>query len=132
MKILCICEAGAARSVAMAFSLKYNWRHDALAASAAKNSPATMRMLCKWAEKIILMVPQFADVIPKVYRSKVTVVDIGPDIWGRPLCADLQSIVSGHADRLLKECENSGDASGPEAYKKAGQRRPDADVQTRA
>ena len=96
MKILCVCQGGNSRSVAMAYVLKYHFGHDALACSAEKNSAETLVYLYDWADKIIVMQPEFVGVIPLRMYEKVIRFDVGRDRWMNGLhpqlvhvCADL-------------------------------------------
>lgn len=89
MKVLCICQGGNSRSVACAYVLKYFFNQDALACSQEKNTPETIEMLCSWADHICVMQPQFGEVVPEKYREKVTVIDVGPDVWCNGLHPDL-------------------------------------------
>jgi len=82
MKILCLCEGGNVRSVACSYLLKYMHGQDALAASIAKNSAATLIMLCEWADKIIVMERMMKVMIIGRFQEKVSVYDVGPDRWG--------------------------------------------------
>ena len=102
-KILCVCEGGNVRSVACAYLFKYQIGYDALAASWKRNSLGTLMMLYNWADRIIIMQPEFREkVIPTCYH-KITVYDVGPDRWGSALHPDLLEIIEtymGH-DSLL-------------------------------
>ena len=82
MKILCICAGGNVRSRAFAHRLLYELGHDALSASHDKQSEATFTMLCDWAERIIVVQPEYLGRIRPVYRPKAKVLDVGPDVYG--------------------------------------------------
>ncbi len=54
MKVLCICEGGNVRSVAMAQYLKENG-HEAIAIGEKYTTDETFDMLSNWADKIMFM-----------------------------------------------------------------------------
>ena len=60
-------------------------RHDAVALGAGRNSPETIRMMCGWAEKIVVMQPKFKESVPEEFHDKLLVCDVGPDQYGSPL-----------------------------------------------
>lgn len=92
-KILCMCQGGNSRSVALGFLMKYRYGEDALACSWEKNSPDTLKMLFEWADKIIVLQAHFVQYIPAEYHAKVGVVDVGPDVWCNGLHPDLLNIL---------------------------------------
>lgn len=79
MKILCLCEGGSCRSVALAFLLKNKYGQDALAAGWRLNTPETLIMLYDWADMIICLETYMKEKIPQQYHNKTSVFDIGPD-----------------------------------------------------
>lgn len=92
-KILCICQAGNCRSVALAWRLKDpEFNCDALACGAGITAPGTIDMLCNWAEVIVVMQPAFALVVPRIHASKVKTCDVGPDRWVNPSHPEIQRI----------------------------------------
>ncbi len=90
MKILCLCRGGNVRSTSLAWILKYQFNHDAIACGIERNSPETIEMLAGWAERIFFVEPVLEENIPEKYREKATLVDTGPDIWG----------LAGHEDLM--------------------------------
>ena len=72
----------------MAYVLKH-LGHDALAVSHKWNSPETIQMLCKWADKIIPMTTDFREYVPEDFRSKILDADVGIDKWANPLHPEL-------------------------------------------
>jgi len=92
-KFLTVCEGGAVRSVAMAFTLKYNFGHEAVPVSHAKCSQESLDYFSAWADHIVLMQPHFADKFTK-WQGKLVVIDVGQDCWLNSLHPDLQEIVS--------------------------------------
>lgn len=96
MKVLTICSAGACRSVAMAHVLKQEFGHDAVPVGRDKNSKETIDLLSKWADRIILMQPDYGVGLLKEYWMKVVppgLTDVGPDVWVNPLSPRLQEKV---------------------------------------
>jgi hypothetical protein len=93
LKILTVCEGGNVRSVSLAFVLKNHLGHDAVAASWRFNSEKTLEMLYEWAEKIIVMQPEFLQHIPHLHRMKTTVCDVGQDRFGNAFHGELLMIV---------------------------------------
>lgn len=97
MKILVVCDQGNNRSVTVAHHLKYRG-HDVLTAGVKVNSPETIRLLCQWADRIIItetgQLP--AD------DPKVQLWNIGPDKYPRPFNSQLYGIT-----RKLAEQHNS-------------------------
>lgn len=73
MRILCICEHGNVRSVALAYLIKTIYGHEAIAIGRKITSPETMRMLEKWADGVIEV-------------DKL----VGPDVWHDPFHHNLQ------------------------------------------
>jgi hypothetical protein len=84
MKILCICSKGVIRSVATATELKKHG-YDALAAGVDANSIETINMLCYWADKILLAMPEMETMLPAAtaVRTKIDKnFTLGFDVWG--------------------------------------------------
>ena len=79
MKILCLCERGNSRSVALAWLLKDGMGFDALAIGMRAASEETKNMLYQWADKIILVDKDFEDEIPDEHKNKLRVWDVGKD-----------------------------------------------------
>src|SRR5512135_1017219 len=98
MKILAVCQAGNVRSVALAWNLKGKG-HEAIAVGHATSSPATLKMLSKWADKVLLAQPHFFLNVPPEARKKAIVVNLGPDVWKDPTNPSLKRKVS----KLLEE-----------------------------
>lgn len=99
MKFLCICEGGTVRSGALAWSLRYNFNQGrVIQASWLKTPQEDLDMLATWADYIIVLEPKFADKFER-FKSKVRILDVGPDVWKNPLDPNLQKIVSEYAQR---------------------------------
>jgi len=106
-KILCVCEVGSSRSVACAFVLRAKYQADALACGWKFNSEDTLRMLCAWADGIIVMQQRMQQQIPDTFQEKVLVVDVGPDLWYNSLHPELLTKV----DLLLLDKLNSSEST---------------------
>lgn len=89
MKFLCICQGGRVRSGAMAWALK-DVGQDSLAAGWEATSKETLKMLCDWADGIVVMQQEFiARLQAKLGNEnfdlrKVLIVEVGPDVFGTP------------------------------------------------
>jgi len=79
MKILCVCQGGNSRSVAMAYYLKKWKKHDALSFGFRDNGAEVLSLLCSWADIIIPMREEYKQVIPEMFHDKVRVIDVGRD-----------------------------------------------------
>lgn len=84
MKFLCICAGGNIRSRAFVHHLMYRLGHDALSASHDKQKDDTLATLCAWADRIIVVQPEYTARIPADHKRKVKVLDVGPDEFGSP------------------------------------------------
>jgi len=104
LKILTVCSAGTVRSVSLAHVLKYRYGVDALAAGHDGNSRETLDMLSDWADRIVVMQPQYAAGFPMRNAHKIITVDVGPDIWQNPLDPALLKKTL----RIAKEMEAKG------------------------
>lgn len=111
-KVLCMCQGGNSRSVALAFLMKYRYGEDSLSCSWEKNSPETLKMLFEWADRIFVMQEIFRQYVPVEYHEKLHVVDVGPDIWGNGLHPDLLNLLIG---MLEPKQEEKVDALSPES-----------------
>lgn len=85
MKILCVCNEGNVRSVAMAYVLKYQG-HDAIAIGIYRISPESLKVFCDWADKVYLAEPYDNELIPD---DKRVLTELGPDVWGYEKIQDL-------------------------------------------
>lgn len=89
MKVLCLCQKGNMRSVALAFLLKKEHGVDALAMGLQTSSPETQRMLFEWCDWMILTSRRYLDLIPEPYRPKLKVWHVGTDRWFTGYAPDL-------------------------------------------
>lgn len=101
-RILCVCENGNNRSVFMAYRLK---RHgfEALACGWRSSRPDTFKMLCNWADVIIVMQAGFINHIPPEFQVKVFTADVGPDKWGPRWHPEMKQIIYKLFDGLIME-----------------------------
>lgn len=102
MKVLCVCQGGNVRSVALATRLKQKHRVDALACGLEKNAPATVALLCEWADRIVVMETRFVGLIPECARWKVESCDVGPDRFHRADNPELQALIRPYATELWR------------------------------
>jgi hypothetical protein len=73
------------RSVGAAAILKYSFHLDAVAASWSGNSESTLRVLCRWAHRILVMQDKGILRIDKAFYPKIVPMDVGDDVWKTPL-----------------------------------------------
>ena len=83
MKILCICERGNSRSVALAWILKDGMNQEAIAVGLRTMGQETKDLLFRWADRIILVDKRLEFEIPEEFRHKTKVWDVGPDRYFR-------------------------------------------------
>ena len=88
MKFLVVCDAGTCRSVTMTTLLKQQY-HEAIAIGRYNTSIKTMRMLCEWADVIVLMQECMRGHIGRSFHEKIHVIDVGPDTYGITLNQEL-------------------------------------------
>lgn len=101
MKFLCICEGGNVRSRAMAYILHDLKGHEAIPIGCRWASPETMRLLCGWADRIIVMQPHMINAVPGEFHPKTTCVDVGPDSYGLGFNPSLLHQCAQGAERIL-------------------------------
>ena len=82
-KILCICQRGNSRSVALAYLFKDVFNQDAIAIGCDTAEEDTRQMLYKWAECILVVDSKLKDIVhdelPERYEEKFAIWDVGPD-----------------------------------------------------
>ena len=91
MKILCVCEHGNVRSVALAYLLKTIYGYDVLACGVRETSDETKKMLWNWADKVIALQDGLLEQMPRTTEDfkKGYVLDVGDDIWHDPYAQEL-------------------------------------------
>jgi predicted protein tyrosine phosphatase len=94
-RVLTVCQRGNSRSVALGWILKDGLGAEALCAGVETSSPATLAMLCEWAEVVIVVDARLTDRIPVAYAAKLLVWDVGRDVYFR-----------GFDDRLVAQFEH--------------------------
>ena len=92
-KILTMCAGGNVRSVALKYLLKYRYKHEALNCGQDANSPETIEMLCRWADHIIVLEPDYAKFVPETYKEKAFCYNVGPDRFGSAFHQELLAIL---------------------------------------
>lgn len=101
-RVLCVCQGGNVRSVALATRLKQKYRVDALACGVEKNSAETLTMLCEWADVIVPMSEPVSVCIPGQFARKMHICDVGPDRFGSPAHLELVDLAKRHAADVVK------------------------------
>lgn len=99
-KILCVCHHGNVRSVTMAFEFK-KLGFDALSCGVQKNDSDTMKMLCEWADHILLTSQVIYQYMPKGYDEKTSFINIDIDKWGQPGVPYLKRLVREEINTFL-------------------------------
>lgn len=89
MKVLCICEHGNVRSVALAYLIKTIYGHEAIAIGEKTINDDTLSILADWSDKIIKFTPGYGAIMGG-NGKKVTHLLIGDDIWFNPFHHNLQ------------------------------------------
>jgi hypothetical protein len=85
--------------------LKYFYNVDALACGWEKNSSETMKLMCDWAQAIIVMEEQFLEKVPEEYDDKTFVLDVGPDVWCNSFHRELLNLCGVGLETLLPRIE---------------------------
>lgn len=88
-RILCVCSGGNVRSVSLAYILRRLYKYDAIACGIKGNSPYTLDMLYKWADRIIILEGEFRQAIPERFWPKVVIYEVGKDVWHQPMHPEL-------------------------------------------
>lgn len=73
----------------MAAILRYVPDMDVLTVGLETNDPRTCEMLFEWADVITVPEMDLLRFIPKKYKPKVKLYDVGPDLYPRPFNRDL-------------------------------------------
>jgi len=92
MKVIIFCSAGAVRSVTMAFCLRHTGdrdKFDVFVGALHSTSEEAIRFICTWADRIVVMESGMEDDIPMEFLEKITVCDVGPDVWKQSLHPEL-------------------------------------------
>lgn len=89
-RYLCVCEQGDNRSVHLAYLLKKEGK-EAIAIGIRDTQEESFKILQEWADRVIILDKELINNIPKCYKNEV--IDIGKDIYPRPLNIDLLNIL---------------------------------------
>jgi len=99
---LLICDGGNVRSYSIATMLKLKYGREAIAVGRLFTKPETMKMLCGWADNIVITQPHMIESIPEEYHSKIKIADIGQDRWGININPELEGIAVEVIEQLLQ------------------------------
>ena len=104
-KVVCICRGGQVRSVAARFVLadKFGFR-KVLACGWEKNDEETVRMLCEWAD-VILVVGRPSDwvILNHQFDSKIIGLEVGVDRFGHYGNLELVDMLTGMIQPLIHD-----------------------------
>lgn len=104
MKFFTMCQRGNVRSAPLAYVLKDAHGQEAIAGGWQSLNHDTIRMLCAWADYVVVMQPAFKKYIPDEFQAKVRVVDVGQDVYGTPMHPHLM----GFLKSVTREWEHAG------------------------
>lgn len=91
MKVLCVCEHGNVRSVALAYLIKTIYKHEAIAVGFKDLSKESFSMLTDWADKIVALTEEALPSLDTInIISKTDILNVGEDIWHDPFAQELQ------------------------------------------
>jgi len=94
MKFLCMCRCGNKRSVFTRYVLQGSGKHEAIACGYKYNTPDTIAMLCKWADRILLAEPEMKEHILAKYQTKIDeYFFIGPDNYPENIEGELKDTI---------------------------------------
>lgn len=97
MRVVCMCQRGNVRSAGLAYLLKdYYGGHDAVAIGWQTAGTELKDILFKWADKIIVLEPYMVAHVPAEYKTKMSVYDVGPDVYGTPHNPKLHDKLKGY------------------------------------
>ena len=99
-KILCICQNGNCRSVATCYCLKKRGYKNVIATGWNNTSSETLKMLCDWADKILVAKPSHGDMLPNGKEKIDQVFTIGDDKWLNPMNKELKEIINKQLDLI--------------------------------
>lgn len=91
-KILTICAGGCVRSVGLKYLLKYKYGHETLACGQDANSIATIDMLAKWADYVIVVTKDYLKFVHPEFSNKTFCYEIGEDRFGYAFHPELLQI----------------------------------------
>lgn len=102
MNVLCVCQYGHSRSVALARAL--HARRIPAVACGWLTAGTGLAALAAWADRIAVLEPGYAAHVPADHRAKIIVIDVGPDRWSNPYHPELAALVDrlAHAAGLFE------------------------------
>lgn len=95
-RVLCICQYGHSRSVALCRVL--HGRGFKAVAAGVSTAGDGLAHIAAWADVICVLQPSFSAHVPEEHRHKIRDFDVGPDRWSNPYNQELLSILTGMAD----------------------------------
>ncbi len=100
IKILCVCRQGNSRSVGTRYRLNRRGYGNVIAIGAFNTNQETLKMLCDWADKILLAKPHHGENLPSGKEKIDTEFTIGEDNWNNPMNKELHEIVNKELDKI--------------------------------
>ena len=100
MKILCVCQNGNCRSVATRYCLKKRGYKNVIAIGWNDTSEETLKMLCDWADKILVAKPYHGYMLPSGREKIDQTFTIGEDKWLNPFNKELHKIINIKLDLI--------------------------------
>lgn len=95
-RILCVCQYGHSRSVALCRVLHAR-KFNAVAVGVGTAGGA-LAVLAAWADAICVLEPHFGQAVPDDCKHKIRVFNVGPDQWSNPYHPELIKLLEGMAD----------------------------------
>lgn len=99
VRVLCVCQYGHSRSVALAREL--HSRGVAAVACGVATAGSALPTLAEWATVVALLDDALRGSIPASAASKLMSFHVGPDRWVNPYNAELRSILADMVDAKL-------------------------------
>lgn len=99
-KILCVCQMGNVRSVGTRRRLNRRGYPNVIAIGAENTGQETLRMLCNWADIILIAEPHQRELLPTGRKKVDMVFTIGPDVYGNPVKQSLQDIIKAQLNKI--------------------------------
>jgi hypothetical protein len=104
-KFLCVCDGGNVRSYALAWVLHDQLGQEAIPVGRLRVSPETMKMMCEWADLIVIMQPHMEESILPEFKPKLLCVDVGVDRYGMWIHPELLPQAQDGAKWLLAKIQ---------------------------
>ena len=101
IKILCVCEQGINRSTGTKFCLNQRGYKNVIAMGISQTTPEMAKMLCDWADMILLAKPYHRQHLPDGNLPKIREdFTIGEDTFHKPITKELIAIVNPQLDKI--------------------------------